>query len=439
MDAERAMMKILAAILLTTSALAQQAPQQVTIPPTGFAGLDKYRASRIAVFTDDYGQLARYRDANAALKPPAAGENRVVFFGDSITDIWPISDSFPGKPYINRGIGGQTTSQMLVRFRQDVINLLPKVIVILAGTNDIAGNTGPISNADIEANLTSMAELARANDIRVVFSSVLPVHNYTPQSQDFYAQRPMARILALNEWLKGYCAGSGAVYLDYFSAVVDDKGLLKRELADDGLHPNKTGYAIMAPLAEQAIARALAQAASSKTSIAIELKRGSERERQTREQLARLLDSYDLSKYAFTDHVLIDERSIPHSHPVLTLHTRHLNSDDQLLSTYVHEQLHWYLDEHLKQTQAAEDDLRKFYPKVPVGYPDGSDDEEGTYLHLITCYLEMQADRELMGLDRAAAVMNFWAGDHYRWIYKTVIQDESTIAKIVRQEGLALS
>jgi lysophospholipase L1-like esterase len=252
-------MKVFAVIVLVAiSAIAQTPPQQLTIPSTGFAGLDKYRASRIAVYTDDYGQLARYRDANAALKPPAAGENRVVFFGDSITDAWAIAESFPGKPYINRGIGGQTTSQMLVRFRQDVIDLAPKVVVILAGTNDIAGNSGPISNENVEANLASLAELARAHGIRVVFSSILPVHNYTPQSRDFYAQRPMARILALNEWLKGYCAGSGASYLDYFSAVVDDKGLLRRDLADDGLHPNKAGYAIMAPLAEQAIETALA-------------------------------------------------------------------------------------------------------------------------------------------------------------------------------------
>jgi lysophospholipase L1-like esterase len=246
-------MKTLAFLLVAISAIAQPAPQQVTIPTTGFAELDKYRASRIAVYTDDYGQLARYRDANAALKPPTSGENRVVFFGDSITDIWPTSESFPGKPYINRGIGGQTTSQMLVRFRQDVIDLQPKVVVILAGTNDIAGNSGPISNQDIEANFASLAELARTHHIAVVFSSILPVHNYTPKSQDFFAQRPMARILALNEWIKVYCAGTGAVYLDYFSAVTDDKGLLRRDLADDGLHPNKAGYAIMAPLAEKAI------------------------------------------------------------------------------------------------------------------------------------------------------------------------------------------
>ncbi|MBZ5652223.1 MAG: SGNH/GDSL hydrolase family protein [Acidobacteriia bacterium] len=232
--------------------------QQPAIPTTGFAGLDQYRASRIAVFTDDYGQLARYREANAALKPPAPGENRVVFFGDSITDIWKLEDYFPGKPYLNRGIGGQTTPQMLVRFRQDVIDLHPKVVVILAGTNDIAGNTGPMRLEDIEADYASLAELARANHIAVVFSSVLPVHNYTPKSQDFFAQRSPEKILALNRWLNDYCAANGLVYLDYFTSMVDDKGLLKRELAEDGLHPNAAGFKIMAPLAEGTIGKALA-------------------------------------------------------------------------------------------------------------------------------------------------------------------------------------
>jgi lysophospholipase L1-like esterase len=245
---------------LCAGAFAQQATQPVTLPSTGFAGLDKYRASRIAVYCDDYGQLARYRDANAALKPPATGENRVVFFGDSITDIWKLDESFPGKPYVNRGIGGQTTSQMLVRFRQDVIKLQPKAVVILAGTNDIAGNTGPISNENIEANFASIAELARAHGLKVIFSSILPVHNYTPESQDFFAQRPMQRVLALNRWLKDYCAENDLIYLDYFSALVDDKGLLKRDLAQDGLHPNKAGFAIMAPLAEKAIAKAVGTA-----------------------------------------------------------------------------------------------------------------------------------------------------------------------------------
>jgi acyl-CoA thioesterase I len=225
------------------------------IPSTGFAGLDQYRASRIAMFTDDYGQLTRYRAANTELKG-APAQDRVVFFGDSITDTWKLENYFPGKPYVNRGISGQTTPQMLVRFRQDVIDLQPKAVVILAGTNDIAGNTGPMRTEDIEVDLASMADLAKAHGIAVILASVLPVHNYTPKSQDFFAQRPMARILEVNRWLKDYCAKNGIVYLDYFSAVVDEKGLLKKDLAADGLHPNDAGFKIMAPLAEAAIATA---------------------------------------------------------------------------------------------------------------------------------------------------------------------------------------
>lgn len=244
-------------LLLSACAIAQAPGPQVTLPSSGYPGLDKYRASRIAIFVNDYGELARYREANAALKPAAPGENRVVFFGDSITDMWKLDDSFPGKPYINRGIGGQTTSQMLVRFRQDVIDLRPKAVVILAGTNDIAGNTGPISNQDIEANLASMAELARVHGVRMIVSSILPVSNYTSGPQDFFEQRPAGRILALNSWLKDYCTKNHLTYLDYFSAMVDSKGLLQRDLANDGLHPNKAGFAVMTPLAEKAIERTL--------------------------------------------------------------------------------------------------------------------------------------------------------------------------------------
>ena len=257
----RSITQLTVALFFTVSALAQAAPQtQPSIPTTGFAGLDQYRTSRIAVFTDDFGQLARYREANAALKLPAPGENRVVFFGDSITDIWHIDEYFPGKPYINRGIGGQTTPQMLVRFRQDVIDLQPKLVIILAGTNDIAGNTGPMRVQDIEANYASLAELARTHSVKVIYSSVLPVHSYTPRAQDFFAQRPPEKILALNRWLQDYCAtaANGCTYLDYFSALVDDKGLMKKDLADDGLHPTAAGYKIMAPLAETAIEKALA-------------------------------------------------------------------------------------------------------------------------------------------------------------------------------------
>jgi lysophospholipase L1-like esterase len=241
-------------VLLSVTSLAQQ-PAPTLTPDEA---REKYRASKAATLRDDFGELARYRDADAALTLPAPGENRVVFFGDSITDIWHLEEYFPGKPYINRGIGGQTTPQMLVRFRQDVIDLHPKVVVILAGTNDIAGNTGPMRLEDIEADYASMADLARANNIRVVFSSVLPVHNYTPQSVNMYAGRPPEKILALNRWLKSYVAAHpDSLYLDYFSAMVDDKGLLKRELAEDGLHPNAAGYKIMAPLAEGAIHDAL--------------------------------------------------------------------------------------------------------------------------------------------------------------------------------------
>jgi lysophospholipase L1-like esterase len=247
-------------ILLALPALAQHAQQPVpSIPSSGSAGLDEYRMSRIAIYVDDFGQRARYREANAALAPPAPGESRVVFIGDSITDYWKLPDYFSGKPYINRGIDGQTTPEMLVRFRQDVIGLHPKVLVVLAGTNDIAGVTGRASNEDIESNYASMAELARAHGIRTVFASVLPVNNYAPDSQESFALRPSERILALNKWMKNYCAKNGCVYLDYFTALVDDRGMLKRSLSDDGLHPNDAGYKIMAPLAEQAIQQALAE------------------------------------------------------------------------------------------------------------------------------------------------------------------------------------
>lgn len=219
--------------------------------------LKQWRASKAATLRDDFGELGRYRDQNAMLKPPTPNENRVVFFGDSITDLWKLNESFPGKPYINRGIGGQTTPQMLVRFRQDVVNLHPRVVVILAGTNDIAGNTGPELVEDIEANYASMAEIARANHIFVVLSSVTPVNNYTQESLNLFAGRSPTKILELNAWMKAYCAVSGCIYLDYFSAMVDDKGLLRRGLAEDGLHPNAEGYGIMAPLAEGAIKKAL--------------------------------------------------------------------------------------------------------------------------------------------------------------------------------------
>jgi lysophospholipase L1-like esterase len=212
----------------------------------------------------DWPAMARYRDANSQLAPPAKSEARVIFMGDSITDFWTDPEYggfFPGKSYVDRGVSGQTTPQMLVRFRPDVIALQPKVVVILAGTNDISGNTGPMPLSATEDNLATMAEIARVHDIHVVLASLTPVSDYghgrdgAPINQT--TRRPPEKILGLNVWIKQYAASNGHTYLDYFSAMVDDQGFLKKELSVDGLHPNGPGYAVMAPLAEQAIRAAL--------------------------------------------------------------------------------------------------------------------------------------------------------------------------------------
>lgn len=224
----------------------------------------KTRLDRAEARLKDWPALARYGEENFNTVPAAFdGPRRVVFMGDSITDSWDdpkYGGFFPGRHYINRGISGQTTPQMLIRFRPDVIAHKPKVVVILAGTNDIAGNTGPTTLAAIEDNLISMAELATANRIRVVFASVLPVSDYEMRDGKPIVQtvrRPPAQILELNKWLKAYAAAHHHTYLDYFSAMVDDKGFLKNELSDDGLHPNAQGYVVMAPLAEAAITASL--------------------------------------------------------------------------------------------------------------------------------------------------------------------------------------
>jgi lysophospholipase L1-like esterase len=225
---------------------------------------DQERAACLEFVASDYGRLARFAGANAALAKKAPGETRVVFFGDSITDNWSkagYGGFFPGKPYVNRGIGGQTTSQMLVRFRADVLALDPDVVLILAGTNDVAGNSGPIAPEAIQDNLASMAELARSHGVRVVLASILPVAD---DKRDAAGQplirtkdRPPATLRALNAWMADYARTSGAVYLDYASAVSDPSGAFKADLSGDGLHPNAAGYAVMAPLAEKAIAEAM--------------------------------------------------------------------------------------------------------------------------------------------------------------------------------------
>lgn len=250
---------VIAGFIALTLLLSFAWAQQMTPEQRAKQQLEEYRQSRIDVWMNDFGELGRYREANATLGAPGAGEKRVVFMGDSITDGWNLKDYFPGKPYVNRGIGGQTTPQMLIRFRPDAIDLHPRLVVILAGTNDIGGNTGPMRLEDIENNIASMAELARVHKIGVILSSVLPVHNYTAEAELRLIRRPPERILELNRWLKGYCAKNYCLYLDYFSAMVDDKGMLRKELAQDGLHPNAEGYKIMASLAEKTIEKALAE------------------------------------------------------------------------------------------------------------------------------------------------------------------------------------
>ena len=205
----------------------------------------------------DWPQLARYRAANAALAPAAEGENRVVFFGASMTEFWGKNGTkfFPGKPYVNRGISGQTTAQMVVRFRQDVIDLHPKAVVILGGTNDVAGNMGPMTPEMTEDNWRSMADLAKANGIRVIFASITP-------STDFWwhkGLKPAEKIRTLNAWLKGYCESQGLTYLDYYSTLTDEDGGMKKEFTVDGVHASAKGYAVMAPLAQAAIDKALAK------------------------------------------------------------------------------------------------------------------------------------------------------------------------------------
>jgi lysophospholipase L1-like esterase len=259
------------AVFLTSYALAShaQAPAgggrgqaAAPLPPESINCTDLAAALRAVNSNDarlrDWPQIARYHDANRTVTRADA-----VFMGDSITDFWPqprFGAFFPGKNYVGRGISAQTTPQMLIRMRPDVIALKPKVVVILAGTNDIAGNTGPMTDEQIEGNLASMAELASANGIKVVLSSITPVSNYhlaNPNAAPQTTQRPLARIHAVNDWMKEYAAAHKHVYLDYFSAMTDDKGLLRTDLSADDLHPNAAGYAIMAPLAEAAIQKAM--------------------------------------------------------------------------------------------------------------------------------------------------------------------------------------
>jgi lysophospholipase L1-like esterase len=209
---------------------------------------------KLALETDP-ADLKRYREANGKLDAPAPGENRVVFMGDSITDGWAryFSTQFPGKSYIGRGISAETTQQMLIRFRPDVIALKPKAVVILAGTNDIAGNTGRSTQEMIQDNLISMIDLAEQNKIKVVLVSVLPAFDYWWQP----GMQPAEKIVALNAWMKDYAAKRGVVFVDCHTPLSDGKHGLEKQYSPDGVHPNATGYAVMAPLVEAGIQEAL--------------------------------------------------------------------------------------------------------------------------------------------------------------------------------------
>lgn len=238
------------------TALLFSLPLAAQIPPAAAPCPQTKEVQQMEAKLSDWAQLDRYRTANAALAAPAPGVKRVVFYGDSITDNWDhVVDFFPGKPYLNRGISGQTTPQMLVRFQQDVVHLHPAVVVILAGTNDIAGNTGPSTPEMIEDNFKSMAAIAKANGIKVVLASITPAAAYPWKP----GVKPAEEIRALNAWLREFCSRDGDIYLDYYDSMADADGGMKPGLSFDGVHPTAKGYSIMAPLAEKAIAEALGQ------------------------------------------------------------------------------------------------------------------------------------------------------------------------------------
>jgi lysophospholipase L1-like esterase len=247
------------------AALHAQLADEFTLPrPAGccLAGA----AMSLAEQLQDWNQLGRYHAANMELRRQPVPPGRVVFMGDSITDGWPLAEAFPGRPYVNRGISGQTTAQMLVRMYPDVLALQPAAVFILAGTNDIARNNGPQTLEMIQHNVMAMTDLAKAHGIEVILGAVMPISDRTsmparggrgggPRIQT--VQRPPADILRLNEWLKMYAARQGAVYADYYTAVVDAEGFFREGLTNDGLHPNAAGYAAMQPVATAAIEQAM--------------------------------------------------------------------------------------------------------------------------------------------------------------------------------------
>ena len=251
------MSRLTPALLLASIACATLSAQVVPgIPARPGNCCPTMSAQRLAADLADWAQLGRYHDDDVKLLATPAPADRVVFMGDSITNAWNLAASFPGKPYVDRGISGQITAQMLLRMFPDVIALHPAAMLVLAGTNDIAGNNGPETLETIENNLQAMTELAQAHHIQVILCALTPISDYTPSQQS--AHRPPADILKLNAWLRSYAAASGAVFADYYGALVDAQGMLKKGFSHDGLHPNAEGYALLAPVASRAIEKALA-------------------------------------------------------------------------------------------------------------------------------------------------------------------------------------
>ncbi len=238
----------------------QNSPERRTVQDKDWGQwLGPFRAKLIPSLMRDFGEQYIYAPADAALPPPSAERPRVVFLGDSITDLWPIAESFPGRDYVNRGIGSQVTAQLLLRFHADVIALKPRVVVILAGVNDVQGFMQAPDQTQIQANYEAMAEMAHAHGIAVVFGSILPVNGLGPQGKDVLAERHPDELRAINRWLKAYASTHGDEYADYYSALADSQGMMRPELTKDGVHPTAAGYAIMTPIAQRAIDRALAR------------------------------------------------------------------------------------------------------------------------------------------------------------------------------------
>ena len=261
----------LAALLLAGGAQARDYPSDApardyqSAPPRRTAvekdwgpWLGPYRARLVPVLMEDFGERYLYAPANAALPPPRPGEQRVVFLGDSITDRWDLAAGFPGAPYVNRGIGGQVTAQLLLRFLPDVVALRPAAVVILAGVNDVQGVLQRETPEQIEDHWQAMADIADRHGIALVFGALLPVNDYTPAARDVVRERKPAELHALNRWLRGFCERRGYAFADYETALADDRGLMRRDYTVDGIHPLAAGYARMAPVAHAAIEAALA-------------------------------------------------------------------------------------------------------------------------------------------------------------------------------------